>query len=194
MLEAEGVDLLFAPDETRALSASRRAYMRAAAGPLGEELEGRFRPGLLRRRGTVVLKLFNCVQPRARGVRQEGLPAAHDRARHGAPARPADRDRRRRDGARGRRPRDELAQHLPLARPSAPRRRGCTACCSEVTQRHGTAPQALRELAARGLAARLRRGAPPRTILRCRSRATRSWSCSAPRAWARTRLIDNLEF
>ncbi|HEV2431453.1 MAG TPA: pantoate--beta-alanine ligase, partial [Burkholderiales bacterium] len=39
--------------------------VRVHPGPLGEELEGRFRPGFFEGVATVVLKLLNCVQPRA---------------------------------------------------------------------------------------------------------------------------------
>jgi pantoate--beta-alanine ligase len=61
MLEAEGVDLLFAPDE-RVLYPEPQTY-RVRPGPLAAELEGRFRPGFFDGVATVVLKLFNCVQP-----------------------------------------------------------------------------------------------------------------------------------
>jgi pantoate--beta-alanine ligase len=61
MLEAAGVDLLFAPDET-VLYPQPQTFM-VQPGPLGEELEGRFRPGFFQGVATVVLKLFNCVQP-----------------------------------------------------------------------------------------------------------------------------------
>ena len=63
MLEAEGVELLFAPDE-RVLYPEPQAYIVRPA-PLGAELEGRFRPGFFEGVSTVVLKLFNCVQPAA---------------------------------------------------------------------------------------------------------------------------------
>ena len=62
MLEAEGVDFLFAPDET--VLYPQKQQMRVQAGPLGDDLEGRFRPGFLDGVATVVLKLLNCVQPR----------------------------------------------------------------------------------------------------------------------------------
>jgi pantoate--beta-alanine ligase len=62
MLEAEGVGFVFAPDE-RVLYPEKQVY-RVNPGPLGEELEGRFRPGFFDGVATVVLKLFNCVQPR----------------------------------------------------------------------------------------------------------------------------------
>jgi len=62
-LEAEAVDFLFAPDET--VLYPEKQHFRVHAGPLGEELEGRFRPGFFDGVATVVLKLLNCVQPRA---------------------------------------------------------------------------------------------------------------------------------
>jgi pantoate--beta-alanine ligase len=63
MLEAEGVEFLFAPDEKVLYPQPQEITVRA--GPLGETLEGRFRPGFFGGVATVVLKLFNCVQPRA---------------------------------------------------------------------------------------------------------------------------------
>jgi pantoate--beta-alanine ligase len=63
MLEAEGVEYLFAPDEK--VLYPEPQTMKVAAGPLGDALEGRFRPGFFDGVATVVLKLFNCVQPRA---------------------------------------------------------------------------------------------------------------------------------
>src|SRR5204862_2235896 len=63
MLRAEGVALVFAPTE-KVLYPQPQAY-RVRPGPLGDELEGRFRPGFFEGVSTVVLKLFNCVQPAA---------------------------------------------------------------------------------------------------------------------------------
>jgi pantoate--beta-alanine ligase len=63
MLEAAGVDLLFAPDE--AVLYPQPQQFQVDPGPLGEALEGRFRPGFFRGVATVVLKLLNCVQPAA---------------------------------------------------------------------------------------------------------------------------------
>ena len=61
MLAAEGVDFVFAPDE-RTLYPEPQTY-RVQPPPLAAELEGRFRPGFFEGVTTVVLKLFNCVQP-----------------------------------------------------------------------------------------------------------------------------------
>jgi pantoate--beta-alanine ligase len=61
LLEAEGVEFVFAPDE-RALYPEPQTY-RVRPPPLAEELEGRVRPGFFEGVSTVVLKLFNCVQP-----------------------------------------------------------------------------------------------------------------------------------
>jgi pantoate--beta-alanine ligase len=61
MLEAEGVSLLWAPDE-KVLYPEPQAY-RVSPPPIADELEGRFRPGFFVGVSTVVLKLFNCVQP-----------------------------------------------------------------------------------------------------------------------------------
>jgi pantoate--beta-alanine ligase len=63
LLEREGIEFLFAPDE--AVLYPENQVVRVHAGPLGEELEGRFRPGFFEGVATVVLKLLNCVQPRA---------------------------------------------------------------------------------------------------------------------------------
>ena len=63
MLEAEGVEFLFAPDE-KVLYPEPQTF-KVHPGPLGDELEGRFRPGFFEGVATVVLKLFNAVQPRA---------------------------------------------------------------------------------------------------------------------------------
>jgi pantoate--beta-alanine ligase len=63
LLEAEGVEFLFAPDETVLYPEPQQ--FKVQPGPLGEELEGRFRPGFFAGVATVVLKLFNCVQPAA---------------------------------------------------------------------------------------------------------------------------------
>jgi pantoate--beta-alanine ligase len=63
MLEAEGVDLLFAPDEQVLYPQPQTVVVHP--GPLGEELEGRFRAGFFTGVATVVLKLFNAVQPEA---------------------------------------------------------------------------------------------------------------------------------
>ena len=61
MLAAEGVDFVFAPDE-RTLYPEPQTY-RVQPPPMADELEGRFRPGFFQGVTTVVLKLFNCVQP-----------------------------------------------------------------------------------------------------------------------------------
>lgn len=63
LLETHGVDFLFAPDE-RVLYPEPQA-VKVHPGPLGAELEGRFRPGFFDGVATVVLKLLNCVQPRS---------------------------------------------------------------------------------------------------------------------------------
>jgi len=61
MLEAEGVQLLFAPDEG-VLYPEPQTYM-VRPPPIASELEGLFRPGFFHGVATVVLKLLNCVQP-----------------------------------------------------------------------------------------------------------------------------------
>jgi pantoate--beta-alanine ligase len=61
-LAAAGVELVFAPGE-RVLYPQPQQFI-VEPGPLGEELEGRFRPRFFHGVATVVLKLLNCVQPR----------------------------------------------------------------------------------------------------------------------------------
>ncbi len=60
-LAAAGVDVVFAPDE-RVLYPEAQQYV-VQPPPIAHELEGKFRPGFFNGVATVVLKLFNCVQP-----------------------------------------------------------------------------------------------------------------------------------
>jgi len=62
-LERVGVDVLFAPQE-REMYPVAQSY-RVQPPPLAEELEGASRPGFFQGVCTVVLKLFNLVQPDA---------------------------------------------------------------------------------------------------------------------------------
>ncbi len=61
LLEAEGVEILFAPDERVLYPVPQSYIVRPPA--FASELEGKFRPGFFDGVATVVLKLFNCVQP-----------------------------------------------------------------------------------------------------------------------------------
>ncbi|MFZ1909669.1 MAG: pantoate--beta-alanine ligase [Burkholderiales bacterium] len=60
-LAAEGVELVFAPDEGT-LYPEPQVFV-VEPPPLANELEGKFRPRFFHGVTTVVLKLFNCVQP-----------------------------------------------------------------------------------------------------------------------------------
>lgn len=62
-LAAASVDLLFAPLETELYPEPQTFIVEPAA--IAGELEGKFRPRFFHGVATVVLKLFNCVQPRA---------------------------------------------------------------------------------------------------------------------------------
>ena len=62
-LRSEGVDVLFAPHE-QDVYPTPQVY-RVQVPPLGEDLEGQFRPRFFEGVCTVVLKLFNMVQPDA---------------------------------------------------------------------------------------------------------------------------------
>lgn len=60
-LTAAGVDVLFAPDSKEVYPTGFRTYVNVEA--LSEKLEGKSRPGHFRGVATVVLKLFEVVQP-----------------------------------------------------------------------------------------------------------------------------------
>ena len=64
MLEAAGVEILFAPAEEVMYSVPQRYHVEVPA-ELANILEGEFRPGHFRGVATVVLKLFQIVQPDA---------------------------------------------------------------------------------------------------------------------------------
>jgi pantoate--beta-alanine ligase len=61
MCEAEGVDVVFAPSVTEMYAGE--PAVRVTAGPLGDVLEGKTRPGHFDGVLTVVAKLFNLVRP-----------------------------------------------------------------------------------------------------------------------------------
>jgi len=62
LLEAEGCDVLFAPPESEMYPQAQR-YVVHPPPELADILEGQFRPGFFPGVCTVVLKLFNIVQP-----------------------------------------------------------------------------------------------------------------------------------
>jgi pantoate--beta-alanine ligase len=64
LLQAEGCDVVFAPDEAE-LYPEPQAYKVQPPVELADILEGHFRPGFFTGVCTVVLKLFNIVQPAA---------------------------------------------------------------------------------------------------------------------------------
>ena len=62
-LSSAGVDLLFAPGEADLYPEPQQYYVEPPA--IAHQLDGEFRPGHFRGVATVVLKLFNIVQPQA---------------------------------------------------------------------------------------------------------------------------------
>jgi pantoate--beta-alanine ligase len=63
LLREAGCNFVFAPDEAQ-LYPQPQVYKVQPPGELADTLEGHFRPGFFTGVCTVVLKLFNCVQPR----------------------------------------------------------------------------------------------------------------------------------
>jgi pantoate--beta-alanine ligase len=63
LLRGAGCNVVFAPDEAELYPQPQRYLMQPPA-ELADILEGQFRPGFFVGVCTVVLKLFNCVQPR----------------------------------------------------------------------------------------------------------------------------------
>ena len=64
VLQGAGCDIVFAPSE-RELYPEPQGYKVHPPAELADILEGHFRPGFFTGVSTVVLKLFNCVQPAA---------------------------------------------------------------------------------------------------------------------------------
>ena len=116
------VYVLFAPERAGALSGAAGVPREPAARPRRHP-RGRVPPGLLHRRDHRRAQAVLLRAAARRGVRQEGLSAADDRAQHVPAVRAAHGDRAARDGARHRRPGAVVAQPLPSAaeRREAPR-------------------------------------------------------------------------
>lgn len=74
LAESRDVSLLFAPDETEMYPQAPRIVIRA--GAIGEEWEGKVRPGHFDGVVTVVAKLFNIVQPDVAVFGQKDLQQA----------------------------------------------------------------------------------------------------------------------
>ena len=62
LLASAGCDVVFAPDEAQ-MYPEPQVFKVQPPGDLADMLEGQFRPGFFNGVCTVVLKLFNCVQP-----------------------------------------------------------------------------------------------------------------------------------
>ena len=114
LLESEGADLLYLPDPERA-SIRRTSRPPSRSAGVSEGGEGARRPGHFRGVATVVAKLFLQVAAGRRRLRPQGPAAARrhppDGARPGLPVRLVVGDTVRESG----RPRDVLAQRVPLA-------------------------------------------------------------------------------
>ena len=125
LLEAEGVDLLWAPPVEEVYPEGFATTVSVAG--LERRPVRRLAAGAFRRGGDGGRQAVRASAARPRAVRREGLAAARGDPPHGARPRPDAAARRahprRADGARGRRPRDVEPQPLPLAGGPRPRRR-----------------------------------------------------------------------
>ena len=193
--EAEGVDIVFAPEAADLYAADRQVTV--SAGLLGQVLEGAA-PGPLRRRADRGPQAVPHRRPGAGRVRAEGRPAAGLHPADGAGSEPGRRGARRADH-----PRTPTGSPCPAAtstsaRPSAP----WPATCRSPWTRQAPSPPSERPAPRRTRSWTVRptiRRSPWTTPPWCtRARSPRcptttagprsSWS---PARVGRTRLIDN---
>ena len=127
-LKALGVDAVWAPAVTE-MYPEGFAVAVEPGGAAKVGLEDAFRPHFFGGVATVVTKLLLQVRPDVAVFGAEGLPAAQGRDRDGARPRHPDENRRRADPAREGRPRDVVAQQVPVR--GGTRDRADVASCAE---------------------------------------------------------------
>ncbi len=125
-LAAQGVHIVFHPDDTQMYPQAQTFVVEPP--PIANKLEGRFRPGHFRGMATVVLKLFNIVQPQVAVFGKKDYQQLHIVQHMVEQLALPVRDRGSRNATRRRRTCIELPQSLFKRGRSDARRRGCIRC------------------------------------------------------------------
>ena len=140
-----GVDLVWAP-AVETMYPPGFATRIVPEGPAKVGLEDAFRPHFFAGVATVVAKLLIQCTPDIAVFGEKDYQQLKVITQAGRRSRPAGQDRRRADRARTRRPRDVVAQRLPVDQPSARPRRRSIACSRSAPRRIARGEQIARVL------------------------------------------------